>query len=82
MTRKQHGFPREHISRETGFDAGERFSSDAEVLAYFTTDNMEQMFPGEPVPSQAVLSAFAADVIANRWHYDGGAERCAAQERG
>lgn len=59
------------ISAETGFDQGDRFTSESQVREYFTVANMTAMFgPFEPgdEPDQEALEAMAKVVIENRWH--------------
>ena len=62
---------RDAISRETEFDSGEPFESEAEVRAYFTSANLRDMFDlDDDVPDDATLDAWADIVISNRWHCD------------
>jgi len=67
-----------HISDMTGFDTGEWFADEREVRAYFTPENMRQMFTGFGQDGQnpalalteAELDAMADAVIENRRHMD------------
>lgn len=58
----------DEINEMTGFANGNKFADDGEVEAYFTEENMEDMFSGDEVPEQSVLDEMAALVIKNRWH--------------
>jgi hypothetical protein len=57
------------ISADTGFDQGDRFESDQQVLDYFTSENQRMMFGADALASQEILDEYAAAVIENRWHY-------------
>lgn len=57
------------INDATGFANGEKFTTEEQVKAYFTTQNMDDMF-GAPHPTQSSLDEMAALVIANWWHCD------------
>ena len=56
------------INDATGFANGTKFQSEDDVLGYFTVEAQRQMFPGDDIDSQEVLSEMAAEVIENRWH--------------
>lgn len=57
------------INDATGFANGEKFTTEEQVKAYFTAQNMDDMF-GAPHPIQSDLDEMAALVIANWWHCD------------
>ena len=61
---------REYISEQTGFDLGERFTSEDQVRAYFTVDSMVEAFGPEDgaALTQGDLDDMADAVIAHRWH--------------
>lgn len=57
------------INELTGFENGELFDDAEQVLAYFTVENMEQMFrETNQVTDQDELDMMAAQVLRNRWH--------------
>ena len=58
----------DNINTMTGFANGERFTSAAQVREYFTNANMLAM--GLGALPEADLSAWADEVIANRWHME------------
>lgn len=58
----------DNINTMTGFANGERFTSAAQVRDYFTNTNMLAMGLGA-LPDSS-LSAWADEVIANRWHME------------
>lgn len=58
------------INEQTGFAQGERFTSEDQVREYFTHTNIVAMFGPENAINPDVLTAMAAEVIANRWHCD------------
>src|SRR5690606_34162726 len=55
------------IHYATGFDNGDLFQSEAQVRAYFTVENMRDMF-GECSYTQEELDEMAEAVISHRWH--------------
>ena len=57
----------ENINDMTGFMNGNLFESDVEVSAYFTIENIDNMF-GKCNLNQKTLDIFAELVIANKWH--------------
>src|SRR5690606_12304030 len=58
---------RAEIHEATNFDAGDLFQSEAQVRAYFTVENMRDMF-GECPYTQEELDEMAEEVIRRRWH--------------
>ena len=56
------------ISDATGFDAGDEFTSEGDVRAYFTVEAMQGMFGAHGIADQAILDAMADAVIEHRWH--------------
>ena len=58
---------RADIHEATNFDAGDLFQSEAQVRAYFTVENMRDMF-GECPYTQEELDEMAEEVIRRRWH--------------
>ena len=56
----------------TGFANGNEFTNEQAVRAYFTIENMEDMFREDwgvhTGVSQSALDIAAANVIANRWN--------------
>ena len=56
------------IDNNTGFASGDRFSSENEVRAYFTEQNLVNMMGGVESPvSQLDLDAMADVVVKNKW---------------
>ena len=74
MKRKAHDYSgrfrsRDFISAETGFDSGDRFTSDEMVRDYFTAENLFEMFgTRHDYFGDAELREMADAVIDNRWH--------------
>lgn len=58
---------REQISEATGFDQGDMFADEIEVLGYFTHENIKQMFGVCPYLTET-LHEMAETVIDNHWH--------------
>jgi hypothetical protein len=59
---------RQTISDHTGFDAGEKFKTEAEVRDYFTAVEQRHMFVDDAVTDQTLLSLWADVVIGHGWH--------------
>ena len=58
---------REQISEATGFDQGDMFADEIEVLDYFTHENICWMFGACPYLTET-LDEMAETVIGNHWH--------------
>ncbi len=60
--------PRDEISERTGFDKGETFTSEAQVMVYFMPSEQSRMFGDEAVTDPSILAAWASAVVQHRWH--------------
>ena len=58
----------DHINDATGFANGATFESEASVREYFTAAAQIEMFGDDAETDPDTLSAYADDVINNRWH--------------
>lgn len=63
----------DEIDEATGFADGDKFTTDAQVRAYFQRDELLTCLDSHhtresDIPDQAALDAMADTVIENHWH--------------
>ena len=58
------------INEATGFANNDKFANDAEVMEYFTFQNMKEMFGEDADIDQETLDEMAAEVVDNGWHME------------
>lgn len=60
----------DEINDTTGFATGDKFTSEQQVLDYFTVDAQREMFGDDCVDDPDLLLAYATTVIDNHWHME------------